>query len=586
MQDPTNCTAGSSTASFDSLGLPSALVANLTKQGYQQPTAIQAGTIPTLLEGRDVVGIAQTGTGKTAAFALPILADIDTNKRTVQALVLCPTRELSIQVAESFETYAKHLKRLHVLTVCGGGDMRNQLRALKDGVHIIVATPGRLLDHLNRGTADLSGITTVVLDEADEMLRMGFIDDVDTILAKTPSARRVALFSATMPPRIRQIAQKHLKDPVEVAVSQASSTNENIEQHYWFAKGASKIEALRRILAYEDTDGVIVFTRTRESTTVVAEQLRTSGFNAAPLNGDMDQKLRVRTVDQLKSGQLDILVATDVAARGLDVERITHVINHDIPFDEEAYVHRIGRTGRAGRTGKAILFVTGREKRLLRNIERLTQKPIPEMTLPSERAIAKRKLKAFTQRIETQMASGSADSMAEIIDEIHTKTGADYRDIAIALAAMSADSKAVAPASTTTSKRAYHDEQPVKTTMTEGKRFKDKATDQPKNRRERRAKTHNADALGEARPLKDHPDIPMERFRIAVGQQHGVQAREIVGAVANEAGIEGEFIGMISIQDSFSTIDLPEGMPKAILKHLRKTRIKGVSLDMARLSQG
>lgn len=584
MQHPIENTVG-----FDSLGLPSALVANLFKQGYQAPTAIQAGTIPTLLKGRDVVGIAQTGTGKTASFALPILADIDLNRRATQALVLCPTRELSMQVAESFETYAAGLKGLRVLTVCGGGDMRNQLRALKDGVHIIVATPGRLLDHLNRGTADLSGITTVVLDEADEMLRMGFIDDVDTILAKTPIQRRVALFSATMPPRIRQIAQKHLKDPVEVAVSQASSTNDNIEQHFWFAKGASKIEALRRILSYEETDGVIVFTRTRESTTTVAEQLRESGFNAAPLNGDMDQKLRVRTVDQLKSGLLDILVATDVAARGLDVERVTHVINHDIPFDEEAYVHRIGRTGRAGRTGKAILFVTGREKRLLRNIERLTQKPIPEMVLPSERAIAKRKLKAFTQRIEDQLTIGSADSVVEMIDELQAKTGAEYRDIAIALATLSGEASVAAKQAERPRREKSHHESsldkpmPAERLLAEGKMFKDKKAERPKNRRERRATDRTDIPLGEARPLKAHPEIPMERFRIEIGQQHGVQAREIVGAVANEAGIEGEFIGMISIQDSYSTIDLPEGMPKAILKHLRKTRIKGVSLDMARV---
>ncbi len=574
MQDPTQTTTG-----FDGLGLPSALVTTLAKQGYQQPTAIQAGSIPVLLEGRDVVGIAQTGTGKTAAFALPILADIDPNRRLTQALVLCPTRELSIQVAESFETYAKHIKGLRVLTVCGGGDMRNQLRALKDGVHIIVATPGRLLDHLNRGTANLSDITTVVLDEADEMLRMGFIDDVDTILAKTPSQRRVALFSATMPPRIRQIAQKHLKNPAEVAVSQASSTNDNIEQHYWFVKGASKIEALRRILAYEQTDGVIVFTRTRESTTTVAEQLREAGFNAAPLNGDMDQKLRVRTVEQLKSGQLDILVATDVAARGLDVERVTHVINHDIPFDEEAYVHRIGRTGRAGRTGKAILFVNGREKRLLRNIERLTQKPIPEMALPSERAIAKRKLKALTERIATQMTAAAPESVAEMIDELHLKTSADYRDIAIAIAALTGE----AAVSSKKTKHAENKKSAANAVVSEVQQSKEKAGAQPKNRRERREKSRTDTPIGSARPLKDHPEIPMERFRIAVGQQHGVQAREIVGAVANEAGIEGEFIGMISIQDSYSTIDLPEGMPKAILKHLRKTRIKGVSLEMARV---
>ena len=570
MQDATALAPG-----FHDLGLPTSLVNNLTKQGYREPTAIQAGTIPPLLKGRDVVGIAQTGTGKTAAFALPILADIDIALAKPQALILCPTRELSMQVAEAFETYAKGLSGLRVLTVCGGADMRNQLRVLKQGVHIVVATPGRLLDHLNRGTADFSRIATVVLDEADEMLRMGFIDDVDTILAKTPKERRVALFSATMPPRIRQIASKHLNDPIEIAASQASSISDNIEQHYWLAKGASKIEALKRILAYEDTDGVIVFTRTRDSTSGVAEQLCQAGYKAAALNGDMDQKLRVRTVEQLKSGGLNIVVATDVAARGLDVDRITHVINHDIPFDEEAYVHRIGRTGRAGRTGKAILFVTPREKRLLRNIERLTKKPIAEFTLPSERAIAKRKLKAFAATVEQQLTQPPTDDIAELIEDLHANGAVDYRDIAIALAALNAGTRAV-----------KRDKKSVpKVTLPANE---DASTPSPKAKEKRASKDRNNQStdgrkLGQATPLKDDPDVPMERFRIEVGRKHGVEPREIVGAVANEAGIEGEFIGIINIQESFSTIDLPEGMPKPILKHLKKTRVKGVNLGMSRV---
>lgn len=566
MQDSTTPVPG-----FSDLGLPTFLVNNLVKQGYTEPTAIQAGTIPTLLTGRDVVGIAQTGTGKTAAFALPILADIDLKFARPQALVLCPTRELSMQVAEAFETYAKSMAGLRVLTVCGGADMRNQLRVLKQGVHIVVATPGRLLDHLNRGTADFSNIATVVLDEADEMLRMGFIDDVDTILAKTPKERRVALFSATMPPRIRQIAAKHLKDPVEVAVSQASSTNDNIEQFYWFAKGASKIEALKRILAYEQTDGVIVFTRTRDSTSSVAESLRQAGYKAAPLNGDMDQKLRVRTVEQLKSGALDILVATDVAARGLDVDRITHVINHDIPFDEEAYVHRIGRTGRAGRSGKAILFVTPREKRLLHNIERLTKKSIQELTLPSERAIAKRNLRAFAVRVEQQLEQAPTEELAQLIDDLHTNGNVDYRDIAIALATLSG-----APGAAKREKKPT-----AKATAS----AYDGST-QPSEKRpakERKREKSGDNSLGQASPLKGHPEIPMERFRVEVGRKHGVEPREIMGAVANEAGIEGEFIGLINIQENYSTIDLPEGMPKPVLKHLKKTRVKGVNLGMVRV---
>ena len=578
-------------STFESLSLPPYLLETLKHLGYKNATAIQSGTIPALLEGSDVVGIAQTGTGKTAAFALPTIAMVDVALRKPQVLVLCPTRELSMQVAEAFKTYARGLNGFKVLTVCGGADMRQQLRALKDGVHVVVATPGRLLDHLERGTADFSHTRTVVLDEADEMLRMGFIDDVDTILAKTPKQRRVALFSATMPPRIREIAKRHLKNPVEVAVTAASTTNENIEQYYWLAKGASKIEALTRLLAFEDTEGVIVFTRTRESTSAVSELLRQRGFKAAALNGDMDQKVRVRTVEQLKSGSLDIVVATDVAARGLDVERITHVINFDIPFDEEAYVHRIGRTGRAGRTGKAILFVAPRERRMLKNIERLTKQEIPPFKLPSHFEIDRKRQQAFADSVREAIAQPATPLMEKLVDELCSSENCGHRDIAIAALSMLSGTVPAeghgkgADASDAAPKGQWEDEPPAhkrgrSDSRNDKRRDSAGSSDAKKTAGDSTPSDRN---LGRARPLKDHPEVAMERFRIDVGKKHGVQAREIVGAIANEAGIEGQFIGAINILEDCSTVDLPEGMPKAILKHLKKTRVKGVSLGMARV---
>ncbi|MEK9543404.1 MAG: DEAD/DEAH box helicase, partial [Luminiphilus sp.] len=421
---------------FSELGLPSFLQDSLRALQYETATPIQAGTIPPLLAGQDVIGLAQTGTGKTAAFALPVLAGLDVKLRRPQGLVLCPTRELALQVAEAFRSYGRGMPGLRVAGIFGGADMRQQLKSLREGAHIVVATPGRLLDHIERRSIDLNQITTAVLDEADEMLRMGFIDDVDTILAKTPKTRRVALFSATMPQRIREIAGKHLNNPAEISVAATASTNENIEQCYWLAKGASKLEALKRLLAFEDTDGVIVFTRTRESTAAVAEQLRQVGLKAASLNGDMDQKARIRTVSDLKRGGLDILVATDVAARGLDVDRVTHVINYDVPFDEEAYVHRIGRTGRAGRRGKAILFVAPRERRMLRNIERLTRQQIPEICLPSPLAIDAKRREALADRIKQALAEPTQPELEDVVDQLCIDAQCDYRSVALALASL------------------------------------------------------------------------------------------------------------------------------------------------------
>ena len=579
-------------ASFNSLGLPQFLLDALVTLGYTQASPIQVATIPALLAGKDVVGIAQTGTGKTAAFALPILADINIAEKVPQALVLCPTRELSMQVAEAFRRYASELRGLKVLTVCGGEDMRQQLRSLKDGVHVVVATPGRLLDHIQRGTAVFDQVKTVVLDEADEMLRMGFIDDVDTILAKTPKGRRVALFSATMPPRIRQIAERHLSEPEEVSISSATTTGANIEQFYWLAKGTNKLDAISRILEAEDFDGVIVFARTREGTNNLADALRERGFKVAALNGDMDQKVRVKTVEDLKRGVIDILVATDVAARGLDVERITHVINYDIPFDQEAYVHRIGRTGRAGRSGKAILFVAPRETRMLRNIERVTRQPLTAMDLPTHQELRERRAEIFKQSIRDAIAEEKPAFFNQVVSELRDSEGCSAEDIAVALAyllkqnhplsqnrqpeAASGQSKGWETGSASNDKKPRESREAPRQNQREARKDKGREPRResaPRNAREPERK---------ARPLRDHPEVPMERFRVEVGHKHGIAAREIVGAIANEAGIEGQFIGSIDIFDDFSTVDLPEGMPKAVLKHLKKTRIRGSALGMER----
>jgi ATP-dependent RNA helicase DeaD len=454
--------------------------------------------------------------------------------------------------------------------------MRQQLKSLKEGVHIVVATPGRLLDHLKRGSADFSQIKTVVLDEADEMLRMGFIDDVDQILAQTPKGRRVALFSATMPPRIREIASEHLDNPVEIAITSGATTNVNIDQYYWLVKGTNKLDALARFLGVENTQGVIVFVRTRESTSAIAEQLRQRGFNAAPLNGDIDQKTRIKTVEQLKSGRVDIIVATDVAARGLDVERITHVINYDIPFDRESYVHRIGRTGRAGREGKAILFVAPRERRMLSNIERVTKQKIQQIELPS---LADIDAKARARLID-QLKSGMSrpahpranEAIEQLINEGHT-----HRDISMALATMLIDG--IDPAA---------EPNKAKTTSEAGvsRHTKDTAPAPTKDKKGQERKvplTYTAKELGRATPLEDHPDVVMERFWLAIGRDKGVKPREIMGAVANEVGIEGQFIGKVNIFEHYSTVDLPEGMPKQILKHLKKVRVKGANLGAVRV---
>ncbi|MEX1198007.1 MAG: DEAD/DEAH box helicase [Pseudohongiellaceae bacterium] len=421
---------------FAALSLPDFLIQTLSRVGYESPTAIQQATIPPLLAGRDITGMAQTGTGKTAAFALPILAHIDVSKPVPQALVLCPTRELAIQVAEAFQTYASGMRGFSVLPIYGGQEMSKQLQALRRGVHVVVATPGRLLDHLRRRSINLSSLRTVVLDEADEMLRMGFIDDVESILQQTPDKRQVALFSATMPAVIRKVANKYLDNPEEVRIETAASTNDDIEQRYWLVQGTNKLDALTRLLEVEDFDGMIVFVRTRNSTVELADKLSARGFSAAPLNGDMNQNLRQRTVEQLKNGKLDILVATDVAARGLDVDRISHVLNYDIPHDNEAYVHRIGRTGRAGRSGKAILFVAPRERRLLQSIERTTRRKIDRLELPSRDELLQLRGAAFRSGVGEVVRSTDLSFFHELVSDLCREQECSIEDAAAAMASM------------------------------------------------------------------------------------------------------------------------------------------------------
>ena len=603
--------------SFAELDLPQFLQDTLSKVGYEKPSPIQQATIPVLLQGQDVVGMAQTGTGKTAAFALPILAKIDLSKSHTQALVLCPTRELAIQVAEAFQTYAAGMRGFHVLPIYGGQDMGRQLSALRRGAHVVVGTPGRLLDHLNRKTIDLSQLSTLVLDEADEMLRMGFIDDVESILENTPKTRQVALFSATMPGPIRSVAAKYLSNPQEIRIESAISTNEDIEQFYWLVQGTSKLDALTRILEVEEFDAMLIFVRTKTSTVDLADKLSARGFAASPLNGDMNQSIRTRTVEQLKNGQLDIIVATDVAARGLDVDRLSHVMNYDIPYDDEAYVHRIGRTGRAGRSGKAILFVAPRERRLLNSIEKTTRKKITQMELPTRGELIEKRSAAFKEGISETITNGKLDFFHKLVADLVREHECTPEHVAAAMAYLLQKDRPLEPSHSgreaprsdranfayndtqgrnePSSRRASPDnkarperaarpersersvpaeraprrvpvDKQLQEILTEEPLFNDTPTRAP--RRE-----HSPVDDGRAKPLRDYPDIPMERFRIHVGHKDGVTPREVVGAIANEAEIEGRYIGHIRIYDDYCTVDLPGGMPKEVMQILQKTHV-------------
>jgi ATP-dependent RNA helicase DeaD len=550
---------------FASLGLPGPLLAALAEVGYESPSPIQAQAIPWLLAGRDLLGQAQTGTGKTAAFALPLLARIDPGALHPQLLVLAPTRELALQVAEALQTYARFLPDFHVLPVYGGQGMGTQLKRLRRGAQVVVGTPGRVMDHMRRGTLDLARLQALVLDEADEMLRMGFIDDVEWILEHSPAGRQIALFSATMPAQIRGVAQRHLRDPQHVRIASRTATAENIHQRYWPVDGLHKLDALTRILETEAFDGAIVFVRTKTQTAELAEKLNARGFVAEPLSGDVAQLQRERTVERLRDGRADILVATDVAARGLDVKRVTHVINYDIPYDTESYVHRIGRTGRAGAAGEAILFVAPRERRMLRAIEKATGQAIEPMGLPSVKDINAQRAARFKQRIRDTIAGSDLAVYYRLLSELEREDDLDALQIAAALAHLAqggspllldAMAERVPPAAAVdaaSAAAAPHGMRPPKALEVE------------------------------ARPLKDHPEIVMERFRVAVGYRHGVRPGNIVGAIANEAELDSQYIGHIEIHDDFSTVDLPTGMPKETMRALQNAWVCQRKLAIERL---
>ncbi|MEZ4454626.1 MAG: DEAD/DEAH box helicase [Nannocystaceae bacterium] len=547
---------------FAALALPEPLLRMLAEVGYETPSPIQAETIPHLLGGRDLLGQAQTGTGKTAAFALPILARLDTASRHVQALVLTPTRELAIQVAEAFQRYATHLPGFRVLPIYGGQSYTPQLAALSRGVQVVVGTPGRVLDHLGRGSLDLSRVAHLVLDEADEMLRMGFIDDVETILAATPPTRQTALFSATLPAPIRRIAQTSMRSPVEVTIAARQRTADNIRQRYWQVSGLHKLDALTRILEAEPFEAMIVFARTKQSTDELAERLQARGFAAAALNGDVAQAQRERTIAQLRDGKIDILVATDVAARGLDVDRVSHVINYDVPTDPESYVHRIGRTGRAGRSGEAILFIAPRERGLLRVIERATRQTITAFEVPTVKAVNDVRIARFKQQIRDALAGDELATFRGIIEDFEREENVPAIEIAAALARIA---RGDAPLLLSPSARAPAED----------------ADDEP-SRPPRPQRPQ-----GPRAPFDDDDvALPLALFRVAVGARHGVRPGNLVGAIANEAGLSNRHIGRIEIFGEHSLVELPEALPVEVLRHLATVWCGGQQLRITRAGEG
>ncbi len=533
---------------FDALGLPAELLATLRELGYEAPSPIQAATIPALLSGRDVLGQAQTGTGKTAAFALPILARLQPGQARPAALVLAPTRELAIQVAEAFHRYASGLRGFHVLPIYGGQAYGPQLNGLKRGPDVVVGTPGRIIDHLGKGTLKIDQLQTLVLDEADEMLRMGFIDDVRDVMERIPATCQKALFSATMPDPIRRIAQRHMSEAEHITIRSKTTTAANIRQRYWVVGGVHKLDALTRILEVEEFDAMIVFARTRIATEQLAQRLEARGFSAAALNGDVPQKMREQIVDRLKRGEIDILAATDVAARGLDVERISHVVNYDIPHDTEAYVHRIGRTGRAGRSGEAILFVAPRERGMLRAIERATRQPIEAMTLPTVGDVEAQRLVRFQERIKAALQSDELDSGHEILQQTLEALDVPIEDIAAALALIARRN----------TQKLGEDLAPATFSEPSPPPRGDRGQGKPSRRDTRSRPDRDADLVS---------------YRIEVGAGHGAKPGNIVGAIANEAGLDSSQIGRINIQHDFSIVDLPADLPPATLEHLRKVRV-------------
>ena len=550
---------------FTDLNLPQPILQALEKVGYEKPSPIQAESIPLLLNGHDLLGQAQTGTGKTAAFALPMLANLDIEGNYPQLLVLAPTRELAIQVAEAFQAYASFSKKIRVLPIYGGQSYDNQIRQLKRGVQVVVGTPGRVIDHIKRGTLKLDQLKFLVLDEADEMLRMGFIDDVELILSHAPAERQTALFSATMPGPIKKITERYLKDPKHVKIASKVSTASTIRQRYCQVAGHHKLEALTRIMEVEPFDGVIIFVRTKTATLELSEKLAARGYDVEPLNGDIPQNARERTVDRLKQGKIDILVATDVVARGLDVERVSHVINFDVPYDTESYVHRIGRTGRAGRTGDAILFISHREKRMLQSIERATRQTIEAMPIPSITELNETRLSNFKQSISEATKDDSIENLMPIVDMLREEIEASPE---VLLAALVKIAQGDEPLLLKESDRPDLHSKPRRDRDFDGG-----------NRRDRDG-GRGRDARRKSPRDSRRPDEGKQRFRIEVGHVHGVKPGNIVGAIANEANIDSKHIGAIEIYDNFSAVDLPQGMPADTRQTLQGTRVAGQRLAL------
>ncbi|MFT5211779.1 MAG: ATP-dependent RNA helicase DeaD [Flavobacterium sp.] len=556
---------------FSDLNLPDNLLKALAAVGYETPSPIQAQTIPPLMEGADVLGHAPTGTGKTAAFALPLLSRLDMTSKHVQIMILAPTRELAIQVSEALLKYAAFIKGFNVLPIYGGQPYSGQIHQLKRGVQAVVGTPGRVMDHMRKGTLKLDNLQALVLDEADEMLRMGFIDDVEWILEQTPEKRQIALFSATMPTQIKKIAQRYLNNPIEIKIKTKTATADTIRQRYWLVSHLHKLDALTRILEVEPFDAMLMFVRTKTATVELAEKLKARGYSVAPLNGDIIQKQREQTVERLKSGALDIIVATDVAARGLDVSRISHVINYDIPYDTESYIHRIGRTGRAGREGDAILFVAPREQRMLKTIERATNKTIDRLELPTTEMVNNKRIATFKQSITDTIAAGGLDFVQNILSQYEQEHDTPAIEVAAALAKMFLGNKSL---------------------LLVEKEQSAKKNTRSRNSESRNSESRNSEARnsenkgGSARPprrskSKETP-AGMAKYRIEVGHDQEVQPGNIVGAIANEAGLDASDIGSIDIQDDHSFVDLPEGMPRDVFRDLKKAWVCGRRMNISK----
>ncbi|MBB1126730.1 DEAD/DEAH box helicase [Thiospirillum jenense] len=582
---------------FAALGLSPPLAQAVTRMGYETPTPIQQQCIPHLLAGRDLLGQAQTGTGKTAAFALPLLNNLQPNHDLPQILVLTPTRELALQVAEAFQVYAQNLPNFHVLPIYGGQSYSLQIRQLRRTPQVIVGTPGRIMDHMRRQTLSLDGLRTLVLDEADEMLNMGFAEDIDWIFDHCPAERQVALFSATMPDGIKKVARARLRDPVEVRVRAASETVDTIEQRYCLVTRAHKLDVLTRLLELEPFDGLLIFVRTKNATAELADKLKAHGFAAEPLNGDMNQDLRERTIARLRDGQLDILIATDVAARGLDVERISHVINFDIPTDPPSYVHRIGRTGRAGRPGRAILLVEPRERGLLRAIERVIRRDIPPMEPPSAAALSATRIERFTADLRTTLAEQDLDFFYRLIARLTKEQELDLMDVAAALSFLLQRERPLEVREERPPPRQFErrddrprDERPRRRSDRDGDyqqrppRERDRGSYDPRER----APSAGDDSRrrDRERPPPFEGDQNLTSYRIEVGHRDGVTPREIVGAIANEAGLSGRMIGRIDIRDDHTLVDLPATLARDTLQHLKRVYVCGQALQISLATGG